>query len=141
MRIVCWQTIHMKYHALFLSNTRKEFAVVIGTLRVNLIKVFQKILSGTLSECQTAWIEIRTDILLLVLIWIQTVCKGYQQMSKIAASNERVKSSHINEPALALDFRTYLKCIHNHFLNMHSHSFLVHQIRISESLPWDISSP
>ena len=25
-----------------------------------------------------------------VLIWIQTVCKGYQQMTKVVASKERV---------------------------------------------------
>ena len=34
-------------------------------------------ISGTLSECQTVWNQIRTDVL-SVLIWIQTVCKGYQ---------------------------------------------------------------
>ena len=28
-----------------------------------------------------------------VLIWVQTVCKGYQQMTKVAASKERVKLS------------------------------------------------
>ena len=46
--------------------------------------LFQKILSGTLWEYQTIWIQIRADIL-LVLIWVKTVCKGYQQMTKIAA--------------------------------------------------------
>ena len=51
---------------------------------------FQEILSGIQSECQTVWIQIRTDIL-SVLIWVQTVCKGYQQMTKVAASLERVK--------------------------------------------------
>ena len=29
---------------------------------------------GTPSECQTVWIQIKTDIL-LVFIWVQTVCK------------------------------------------------------------------
>ena len=33
--------------------------------------LFWKILSGIPSECQTIWIQI--------LIWVQTVCKGYQQ--------------------------------------------------------------
>ena len=32
-------------------------------------------------------------IILLVLIWIQTVCKGYQQMTKVPASNERVQKT------------------------------------------------
>ena len=43
---------------------------------------FLKILSGTLSEYQTVWIQIRTDIL-WILIWVQTVRKGYQKMTKV----------------------------------------------------------
>ena len=43
--------------------------------------LFQKNLSGTLFECQTVWIHIRTDIL-SVLIWVQTVRKGYRQIAK-----------------------------------------------------------
>ena len=38
-------------------------------------KFFQYIV--TLPECQTVWIQIRTDVL-SVLIWVQTVCKGSQ---------------------------------------------------------------
>ena len=38
----------------------------------------QKILPVTLSECQIVWIQIRTDVL-LGLIWVQTVCKGYSR--------------------------------------------------------------
>ena len=53
-------------------------------------QLFGKILSGIPSGCQTVWIQIRTDIL-LVLIWVQTVGKGYQQMTKVAASKERIK--------------------------------------------------
>ena len=41
-------------------------------------------LLGTLSECQTIWDQNRSTIL-LVLIWFSTVCKGYQQMTKVAA--------------------------------------------------------
>ena len=48
---------------------------------------FEKILSGTLSECQTFTIQIRTDRK-SVLIWVQTVCKGYQQMTKGDASKD-----------------------------------------------------
>ena len=47
--------------------------------------LFQKILSGTLGECQTVWIQIRTDKM-SVLIWVQTVCKGYQQTTNVPAS-------------------------------------------------------
>ena len=42
------------------------------------VVVFQKIISGILSECQTVWIQIRHDIL-SGLIWVQSVCKDYQQ--------------------------------------------------------------
>ena len=41
MRIVCWQTILIKYHTLFLAKIRKDVAnlsspaVMIGVLRVN----------------------------------------------------------------------------------------------------------
>ena len=41
-------------------------------------------------ECQKVWIQIRPDIL-SGLIWIQTICKGYQQMAKVTASKERIK--------------------------------------------------
>ena len=54
------------------------------------INFFQKIISGALSECQTVWIQIRTDVL-SVLIWIKNVCKSYQHTTKDAASKERVK--------------------------------------------------
>ena len=43
-------------------------------------QLFQKSISGIPSECQTVWIRIRPD-LLSGLIWVQTVCKGYQQPS------------------------------------------------------------
>ena len=42
--------------------------------------LFQNILSGIPPECQTVGIQIRPDIL-LSLIWVQTVCKGYQKMT------------------------------------------------------------
>ena len=40
-------------------------------------QLFRKILSGIPSECQTDWTQIRPDIM-LGLIWVQSVCKGYQ---------------------------------------------------------------
>ena len=45
-------------------------------------KHLQKILSGTFSECQTVWRQIRTDFL-SVLVWVQTVCKDYQHVTKM----------------------------------------------------------
>ena len=44
---------------------------------------------GPPSECQTVWIQIRTDIL-LVFIWAQTVCKGYWQTTKLSTGMQRV---------------------------------------------------
>ena len=49
MRIVCWQTILMKYHTLFFQKLGKilqnlsSAAVVIGTLRVNFEKKINRL--------------------------------------------------------------------------------------------------
>ena len=43
---------------------------------------FQKILSRTPSECLTVWYQINPNILSR-LIWIQTVCKSYQQTTPV----------------------------------------------------------
>ena len=51
--------------------------------------LFFFILKGIPSECQTVWIQIRSDVL-SGLIWIQTVCKGYQQTIRVVTSGERV---------------------------------------------------
>ena len=42
-----------------------------------------------LSECQIVLIQIRTDIL-SILIGVQTVYKGYQPTTKVAISKERI---------------------------------------------------
>ena len=42
------------------------------------------------SRCQTVWIQIRPDVF-SGLIWIHSVCKGYQQMTKVATSWQGVK--------------------------------------------------
>ena len=42
-------------------------------------------LSGTLSGCQMVCI-----LVCPALVWVQTVCKGYQQTTKIVASKEGV---------------------------------------------------
>ena len=43
--------------------------------------------AGTFSESQTDWIQIRADIV-SVLIWVQAVYKGYQQTTMVTAINE-----------------------------------------------------
>ena len=54
---------------------------------------FKKGLSEIPSECQTVLIQIRLDVL-SGLIRVQTNCKGYQQMTKVTTSWERVKISN-----------------------------------------------
>ena len=52
-----------------------------------LLTFSKKILSGTLAVCQTVWTKVRTDVL-SVLIWVQTVCKCYQQTTNVDKSRE-----------------------------------------------------
>ena len=87
-------------------------AVVIGTLRVKdpltlcmlgkfsyfccrLLTFFnyfsQKILSGTFQNVKRFGSRSRLSLIMLVLIWIQTVCKCHQQTIEVAASKERVR--------------------------------------------------
>ena len=47
----------------------------------------------------------RTNVL-VVLIWVKTVCKGYQQMKKVTLGKERVKfECMLSSEALRLGFR------------------------------------
>ena len=55
-----------------------NFACYLSSADFSQNQLFQKFLSGTPSECQTVWIQIRPNIL-SGLIWVQTACKGYQQ--------------------------------------------------------------
>ena len=50
------------------------------------------------------WIQIRNDKI-LVLIWVQTVCKGYQQRTEVATSKEEF-----------IFFFFFAKGIFNHFI-------------------------
>ena len=61
---------------------------------------FRKIISGMPSQCQTVWIQIKPDVL-LGLIWVQTVCKSYQQITLVGVKhNGKVPLSVANEPTL-----------------------------------------
>ena len=51
---------------------------------------FKKYLSGIPSVCQTVWVQIR-PMYFSGLVLVQSVCKSYQQMTKVATSGERVK--------------------------------------------------
>ena len=46
------------------------------------IHFYKKVLSETQSESQTVWTQTRTDVL-SVLIWVQIVCKCYQQTTRV----------------------------------------------------------
>ena len=72
-----------------ITSLHAEQCFMLMLLPADLKTIYKKNLSGTLSECQKVWIQIRADIL-LVLIWVQTVYKGYQQTTKVSASKERV---------------------------------------------------
>ena len=64
-------------HLLFAPHPRGYFACFFFQF-LSSADFFQKVLSGTPPECQTVWIQIRSDIL-SGLVWVQTVCKGYQR--------------------------------------------------------------
>ena len=54
-------------------------------LSADLLKTFSQVLLGIPSDFQTVWIQIRPDIrsgLMSGLIWVQTLCKCYQQTTK-----------------------------------------------------------
>ena len=70
-----------------------------------LLTFFKIILSGTLPECQTLWIQIRTEVK-SVLIWVQTVCKGYQETTLLAK-----KEGDIHEPKMAILYSIFLEII------------------------------
>ena len=50
-------------------------------------QLFQKIISRIPSQCQTVWIQIKPDIL-SGLIWVQTICKSYQQMTLVSLTDQ-----------------------------------------------------
>ena len=63
-------------------------------------QVFRKILSGIASECQTNWIQIRPYVL-SGLIWVQSVCKGYEQ-STLVGNELKEKSLRLETGPLEL---------------------------------------
>ena len=67
---------------------------------------FQNILSGTQSDCQT----IRSHTL-LVLICVQTVYKGCQQIKKVSASEKRVKGKSSRKHICAKLLKASERCI------------------------------
>ena len=81
----------MSFNKLFACRYFLCFWCRLLTFKIDFLK---KSISGVPSKSQTGTIQIRTDIL-SVLIWVQIVCKGYQQTTKIAASKDRQTCSSI----------------------------------------------
>ena len=99
---LCYHLSLRSLFCLFLSGYLRQVLVYCqkGIKFTFFNHLFSKLtFSKTLSECQTVWIQIRTDVL-LVLSWVQPVCKGYQQTTKVATSKEIENS--IFFPAVSL---------------------------------------
>ena len=88
-----------------------------------LTSFIQKSISGTKSKCQTVWIQ----IILLVLIWIQTVFKCYQQMTKVAASREIVSHPAMVHPCPA-EKSTYYTDLSSRYFSTFSYCKLTEPI-------------
>ena len=56
-------------------------------------RLFHKQIIQEHYQCPTVWIQITTDIL-SALIWVQFVCKYYQQTTKAVVSRQRVEHFH-----------------------------------------------
>ena len=67
---------------LYRDSADERFAYFSLNMQLFSNQFFRKNLSGIPSECQTDWTQIRPDIL-SGLIWVQTVCKGYLQMTLV----------------------------------------------------------
>ena len=66
-----------------LGSLHYYFRLVINLFFVQNYPFFKLFSFQECHKSQTVWIQIRPDIL-SGLVWIQTVCKGYQQTTKIA---------------------------------------------------------
>ena len=78
--IRCWIDIEMvgKEKVNFLTLCiLGNFACFLSSADFFFIINFFLIISGIPAECQTAWIQIRLNVL-FGLIWVQTIYKGYQ---------------------------------------------------------------
>ena len=68
-----------------LGNFSNFYCRLLTFFKINIFKKFFQEHYQSVNSLESDQVNI-----LLVLIWVQTVCKGYQQMTKLAASKERV---------------------------------------------------
>ena len=72
----CWVTFHAFVEKPTFSKwTFSKWTFSKWTFSKNFVRN-----TNLLSECQTVWIQIRTDVM-SVLIWVQIVCNAFQLMS------------------------------------------------------------
>ena len=69
-----------------LGNSSCFYFRLLTSFKIIFLKINHQ---GPPSECQTVWIQIKTDIL-LVFIWVQTTAKGYWQTTKLSTGMQRV---------------------------------------------------
>ena len=90
-----WQSIHSDPSLLFIFTLGILLVIVFAFLTLCMLakfswaNFFQKNYFRNCIIVSNGLDQVRTDIL-SVFIWIQTVCKVYQQTTKVAASKERV---------------------------------------------------
>ena len=82
-------TLFCKRPALIYLHAKELFMFYFLLLTFFKIKFLKINPPGPPSECQTVWIQIKTDIL-LVFIWVQTVCKRHWQTTKLYTGMQRV---------------------------------------------------
>ena len=116
-----------------LLDFRILLLLFLHTLLLCHILLFGCLNLSILSGGQTVWILIRPDIM-LGLIWIQTICKGYQQTTIVAPSGQRVKYKQLVDTTFWL--KPWLK-----FISFGSNVF--HLARVlattnSEPCIWDL---
>ena len=88
----------------FIVSNQKEQSISIQKVNINFSFFFYQ--EHHTSECQTVWIQIRTDSL-SGLIWVQTVCIGFQQTTVVPASKEIVKPGLRPDFFLSVDLQTF----------------------------------
>ena len=68
------------------------FAYFLAIFKINF---FLRIISEHSLECQTVWIQIKPDNM-SGLIWVQTVCSGHQQMTKVVTCRQTVNTRAVS---------------------------------------------
>ena len=94
---VCKKACKITQHAKRQQKSMQNYSACLGNFVCFCCHLFFFFFfKNNLSEFQSVWIQIRTDIR-SVLIWVQTVCKDLEQTEKIATTKEKVKLRNLTE--------------------------------------------